>query len=234
VSNALTSALPYGIGMCDNLAEVEKVSWADNGPKCISKPYLHYEKHTAYEVLARWLSGLHKMSLTDMAISVPEPNRFALSVSGRFDEIQLSLFVGQCLGSLFSSDDDNKLPACSKVFDSIHKWANVTWSIQVEADCNSAKPYVRNISVDDVEIHNPMKIEEEIAFGFSLPIDDMSEEFRKGIKESIQPILARTDGWIPWGPRKFDLVTLLSHLVELNVDSHGGTIQFKCPSVRQR
>ena len=235
VSAALQTSLPFGIGMCPHLAATENVTFVANHTECISKPHgLHYEKHTAYEVLARWMSGFPSVGVTEMRISVPSEKKFLLSVSGQFSHIKLSLFVGQCLANFFDDDSNESesaaaVPACSKVFDSVHHWTNVGWSINVRADCSVAAPYVRNIVVDQVKVTSPMKVEEEIAFGLSIPLDDLADHFRDGLKESIEPLLTKSSGWIPWGPRKFDLVSLLSHLVELNVDSHGGTLQVSCP-----
>ena len=223
VTSAIREAGPFGIGMCLDMKEkLHPVSDA----KCIEKPYLHYEKHTTYEVLARWMSGFQQVTVNDMYLSIPSDEKFALVVQGEFSLIKLSLFVGQCLASIFGDDtDDTKIPKCSSVFDRIHEWKNVTWSIDVEADCNSVSPFVRNIHVDEVLLGNELKIEEEIAFGFSVPLDNMGEEFKQGIKQSIEPLLTAKSGWIPWGPRMFDLPGLLSHLVDLNVD--GGS--FTCP-----
>ena len=220
VTTAIKEAVPFGIGMCKDLG-VPKTA------KCIEKPYLHYEKHTTYEVLARWMSGFQDVVVTDMYLSIPDDEKFSLVVRGEFSEIKLSLFVGQCLSSIFDSHSDNKtIPVCSPVFDRVHAWRNVTWSIDVEADCNPSSPFVRNIHVDEIVLGNELKIEEEIAFGFSVPLDDMGEEFKQGIKESIEPLLTAKAAWIPWGPRMFDLPGLLSHLVDLNAD---GGRTFRCP-----
>lgn len=228
VTAALHTSLPFGVGMCSSI-----VPSVNDTSSCINKPYLHYEKHTAYEILARWMSGFPAVAVTDMQISVPVEKKFLLSVSGKFDEIKLSLFIGQCLSSFFGPDSD-QIPVCSKMFDSIHTWKNVNWSISVRADCSDKAPYVRNIMVDAVQVHNSMTVEEEIAFGLSIPLDDLSEHFRDGIKESIEPLLTKKEGWIPWGTRQFDLVSLLSHLVELNVESHGGSAQVSCPAPTTR
>ena len=233
VTSALRSALPEGIGMCADLRNSTSSTLTTGGSTCIEKPYLHYERNKAYEVLARWLSGFPQMDIVDMYIAVPQQGKFSLNVRGKFAEIKLSLFIGQCLASIFGgARDDGVIPACSKVFDKVHAWSNVTWSIEVEAECSGSSPYVRNIVVDDVQLDREMKIEEEIAFGLKVPLDDLSEHFKQGIKDSIQPLLTKKDGWIPWGPKQYDLTSLLSKLVELNVESHGGTLQFSCPKPR--
>jgi len=249
VSSAIKEAVPYGVGICEDLVSSEGVGSdlfivsntsttggvAPAGKStCIDKPYLHYEKHTTYEVLARWMSGFKNVTVTDMYLSIPEEKTFSLIVSGQFDEIKLSLFVGQCLGNIFSSDDDEgeeakKIPQCSSIFDSVHAWNNVTWSIEVDAVCSPTVPFVQNIHVDEVNLGKELTIEEEIAFGISVPLDSMSAQFKDGIKQAIQPLLVQKNGWIPWGPKMYDLPGLLSHLVELNVDNHGGSVEFTCP-----
>ena len=222
VTSALQTSLPFAIGDCAQLLPTNGTC-VDKGPQG-----LHYEKHTAYEILARWMSGFPSVNVSEMQISVPSERRFLLSVSGTFSEISLSLFIGQCLSSIFGDHDETHLPICSKLFDSVHKWSNVRWSLGVRAECFVNSPYVRNIVIDAVQVHSEMKVEEEIAFGLSIPLDDLGEHFRDGIKESIEPLLMRKNGWIPWGTKNFDLVALLSHLVELNIDSHGGTLG--CPT----
>jgi hypothetical protein len=223
VSRALKSAIPSAIGMCSEFNKTTST--------CVEKGYLHYEKNSAYEVLARWMSGFENVQITDMYVSVPAKSKLALNVRGSFSEIQLSLFIGQCIGNWFGGDkDDAKIPSCSSVFDQVHKWKDIKWGIEVEADCSTSVPYVKNIAVDEVLLESEMKIEQELGFGISLPLDDLSEEFKKGIRESIQPLLIEKKGWIPWGPHQYDLTSLLSKLVELNADSVGGTLQFTCPN----
>jgi uncharacterized paraquat-inducible protein A len=218
VSRALQSSLPSAIGMCDHFGH----------PGCLEKGYLHYEKNSAYEVLARRISGFQKVEISDMFVSVPGKKKLSLNVKGSFLEVNLSLFIGQCFGQWFGGDSDpTQIPQCSSVFDEIHSWNNVKWSLEVEADCNENRPYVRNIVVDEVILESEMKIAQEIGFGISLPIDDLSEQFKKGIKDSIQPLLAKEEPWIPWGPANYDLTSLLSKLVELNTDAFGGN--FQCP-----
>jgi hypothetical protein len=228
VASALRSNLPEAVGMCSDYQKTFPSS--SPGPVCVDKGYLHYEKNSAYEVLARWLAGFPRVDIADMYVSVPRENKIALTVRGVFKEVTLSLFIGQCLGQWFGgTEDDEKIPKCSSVFDEVHAWTNVSWAVEVEADCASSSPYVRNIIVDEVNLDSDMKIEQEIAFGISLPLDDLSEEFKRGIRDSIQPMLARSEPWIPWGPKQYDLTSLLSKLVELNADSVGGTLQFSCP-----
>jgi hypothetical protein len=233
VSSSIQSAVPYGVGMCKDLFSSENVTGqtTDNNT-CIDKPYLHYEKHTTYEVLARWMSGFKNVTVTDMYLSIPSEKTFSLTVNGRFDTIKLSLFLGQCLGKFFSTQESNttQLPVCSGVFDRVHSWNNVTWSIEVDAVCSQTQPFVRDIKVDQVRLGNELKIEEEIAFGIKIPLDSMSAEFTNGIRESIQPLLIQKRGWIPWGPRMYDLPGLLSHLVELNNNGD----QFVCPAPTNR
>ena len=199
--------------------------------RCIEKPYLYYTKNAAFEVLARWLRGFDKITVVDMYVSVPAENKLALTVKGEFAQIDLSLFIGQCLGNLFSPSDDtdesNTLPKCSKVFDQIHSWKNIGWSVEVAADCSRADPFVQNIFIDEVLLDSEMTIQEEIAFGISVPVDDLSAHFKQGIRDSIQPLLVSKKGWIPWGPQHLDLASLLSKLVKLNIDT---TSQFSCPS----
>lgn len=234
VRDALHESLPVGVGMCSHLQETFPAITVVPEKNCVSRPYLHYERNRAYEVLARWVAGFKEVDIVDMFISIPSQGRLSLNVRGRFSEIQLSLFIGQCLKNFFSDQSDIKeIPACSSVFDNIHKWSNVTWSIEVEADCKSTRPYVRDIVVDDVMLDTEMKIEEELGFGgfgITIPVDDLSDQFKKGIRDSIQPLLATKDKWIPWGPNSYDLTTLLSKLVELNVETHGGTLAFACPA----
>ena len=233
VSSALKTSIPYGVGMCKNLnfefPPPTTSTFSSN--KCIDKSFLYYEKNTAYEVLARWLKGFDKLKIVDMYVSVPASGKFALTVRGQFEEIQLSLFIGQCLSNIFSSSAkfDPKIgePVCSKIFDKIHSWSGLVWSVEVSADCYAKSPFVREIEIDEVFLDSEMKIEEEIAFGIKIPVDDLSFHFKQGIKDSIQPLLSQNEPWIPWGPSHYDLQTLLSKLVELNVD---GANDFSCPT----
>ena len=234
VSKALKSSIPYAIGMCSDLELVKIYNNTSSASNCIYKEYLHYEKNTAYEVLARWLSGFDKIRILDMYVSVPENKKLALTVKGQFDQIQLSLFIGQCLGNIFDSDSSDKknsqIPICSKIFDKIHNWESVKWSVQVTADCATSSPFVRNIFVDEVSLESEMTIKEEIGFGVSIPVKDLSDHFKQGIKESLQPFIASADPWIPWGPNQYDISTLLSILIKLNIDSTSGADYFSCPS----
>lgn len=229
VESALQTSLPAAIGMCDHYHNAVGNTTDSDKAACVLKPYLHYEKHTAYEVLARWLSGFDKVKLTDMYIAVPTEGKLSLNVRGAFESVKLSLFIGQCLGQWFSSDDERQIPVCSSVFDDVHEWTNITWSLEVEADCSVAAPYVRNIVVDEIVLDSQMKIEQDLGWGFSVPLEDLGEKFKAGIRDSIQPLLAKKEEWIPWGPKQYDLTSLLSMLVELNADSLGGTLQFTCP-----
>jgi hypothetical protein len=229
VESALQTSLPAAVGVCEHFRNVTNMTTRS----CVDKQFLHYEKNSAYEVLARWLSGFDGVKLTDMYIAVPVRNKLSLNVKGIFDSVKLSLFIGQCLGGWFSSEEEAEtvrpIPRCSSVFDEIHEWRNITWSIEVEADCAAASPYVRNIVVDEIALDSQMKIEQEIGWGLSVPLDDLGDKFKQGIRDSIQPLLAKKEEWIPWGPKQYDLTTLLSKLVELNADSLGGSLEFTCP-----
>jgi uncharacterized paraquat-inducible protein A len=224
VTKGLHDALPDAVGMCVDYHNDHQ------GAPCIDKGNLFYDRNVAYEVLARWMSGFREVEIVDMYVSVPVERKLLLTVRGVFKKIHLSLFIGQCLGNLFGDESGKGIPYCSKVFDEVHSWKDVTWGIQVEADCDRNSPYVRNIIINQVTLESEMKIEQSIGWGFSLPIEDLSEEFKQGIRQSIQPLLVNREPWIPWGPRNYDLTSLLSMLVELNADSLDGTIQFKCPS----
>ena len=220
VTSALAKSLPEAVGMCDKFQATSTTT----DSSCLEKGRLYYEKNKAYEVLAKWMSGFHSVSILDMFVSVPEQDRLSLTVRGKFDQVNLSLFIGQCLGQLFGASEE-----CSSVFDEVHSWRDVKWSIEVEADCATDSPFVRNMIVDEVILESELKLEQKIGWGISLPLEDLSEHFKNGVRDSVQPLLTKKEAWIPWGPKQYDLTSLLSMLVELNADSLGGSIQFSCP-----
>ena len=214
INSTLTSNLP-----------LVTVALADVVPNQVGGGKLYYEKGTATEVLARYLDGLKTVKVLNMEIESSKGD-LVMRVSGSFDKIQLSLFIGQCLtpDNFFREKQD--IPVCDQVFDSLHSWTDVKWSLQVNAACSSYKPFVRNLALAKVTVDTPMNITENI-LGMEVNVDDLGKRFKQGIQAALQPLMESKDQWIPWGEEKFDLMSLLSHVVSLN--TYAGEDRIQCP-----
>lgn len=183
-------------------------------PDSIGGGKLHYDKGTATEILARYLDGLKTVKVENMEIYSGK-GALTMRVSGSFDKIQLSLFIGQCLTPDNFFRESNVIPVCDKVFDSLHSWQKVRWSLQVSASCSPMKPFVRDLKLAQVTVDTPMDIKEKF-LGVEINVDDLSKRFKEGIQATLQPLMENNEQWIPWGEKKFDLMSLLSHVVSLN------------------
>jgi hypothetical protein len=171
------------------------------------------------------LDGLKTVKVNSMEIESAK-QQLTMRVGGSFDKVQLSLFIGQCLSPDNFFRDSKEIPVCDKVFDSLHTWKDVKWSLQVQAVCSPKKPFVRDLALARVTVDTAMNVQESV-LGVQVNVDDLSKRFKQGIQAALQPLMESKDQWIPWGEDKFDLMGLLSHVVSLNTYAGEDTIQ--CP-----
>jgi uncharacterized paraquat-inducible protein A len=183
-------------------------------PESIGNGQLFYEKKFPVEILARNMTGFKTSRILDMKLQVFPGDELQFDLHGIFDEISLSLYIGQCLTPFLNNA---KIPICPKVFDNIHKWKDVKWTVKVKAQCNPVKPYVRELKLNSVTVDSSMIIKESLIGIIDLNVEDLSKRFKEGIENTLKPLIENNDSdWIPWGQQKYNLSGLLSHLINLN------------------
>lgn len=93
------------------------------------------------EVMSRWLSGLRSVTVEELSLGVPRESELEMSIAGSFDELSMSLYIGQCItpDNLFRSTNDTMetndgngtkkkfgKPICSALWDKVYSWKQVT------------------------------------------------------------------------------------------------------------
>jgi hypothetical protein len=150
-----------------------------------------------------------------------------LGIQGEFSELWLSLFLGQCLTPDNFFRTASQIPVCDKVWEGVHKWKNVSWTIEISAECRESQPFIENIAVHNLNILSPVYIQANI-LGYNFNLEDISGKFKAGVIDTLEPLLKETHNpWIHWGPGKFTLSGLLSHVINLNIPA--GETRIKCP-----
>ena len=196
-------------------------------PERVGDGKLFYERGTTVETLARYLEGFKSVNVTRMRLSSSN-GKMVLSVNGSFNDIALSLFIGQCLSPDNLFHDKTVIPSCDQVWDSMHNWTNVKWSVKLTGNCHSKRPFVSQVRLDHVSVDSPMQVQQAVLGGLvKLNLDDLSNRFKEGIQSVLKPLMEGKDPWIPWGDKKYELGEFLSQIVALN--THAGEDNIQCP-----
>ncbi|KAF4676399.1 hypothetical protein FOL47_006313 [Perkinsus chesapeaki] len=225
VTNGLRDFLPDMVGQCPQHLPSTDVC-RDVGP-------LYHDKSAMMEVLARWLSGLRSVSVDELSLVVPDEGELEMSITGSFAELSLSLYIGQCItpDNLFrttntttSSRNGSTLvePVCSALWDKVYSWQSVGWGLVVSASCNEEWPYVRNIAIKNVTLDQSLKISEQLVFGITINVEDLTTRFREGFQKALSPYIVSKAHWIKWGEDEYDMSELLNQLVSLNTNAGSG------------
>ncbi|KAF4661686.1 hypothetical protein FOZ61_003020 [Perkinsus olseni] len=225
VTSGLRDFLPNMVGQCPGELPQADIC-RDVGP-------LYHDKSAVMEVLARWLSGLRSVSVEELSLVVPGESELEMSIAGSFDELSMSLYIGQCItpDNLFRSTNDTadgnngtklEKPICSALWDKVYSWKQVGWSLIISASCNEEWPYVRNIAIKDVTLDQSLKISEQLVFGITINVDDLTTRFREGFQKALLPYIVSKSPWIHWGADEYDMSELLNQLVSLNSNAGSG------------
>ncbi|KAF4695006.1 hypothetical protein FOZ60_006129 [Perkinsus olseni] len=241
VTSGLRDFLPNMVGQCPGELPQAGIC-RDVGP-------LYHDKSAVMEVLARWLSGLRSVSVEGLSLVVPGESELEMSIAGSFDELSMSLYIGQCItpDNLFRSTNDTadgnngtklEKPICSALWDKVYSWKQVPlggdqqcvlvgvdvcgvlyesyvgWSLIISASCNEEWPYVRNIAIKDVTLDQSLKISEQLVFGITINVDDLTTRFREGFQKALLPYIVSKSPWIHWGADEYDMSELLNQLMD--------------------
>ncbi|EER17670.1 hypothetical protein Pmar_PMAR023591 [Perkinsus marinus ATCC 50983] len=219
VTSGLRDFLPDMVGQCPPELPRPDIC-RDIGP-------LYHDKSTVMEVLSRWLSGLRSVSVEELSLGVPRESELEMSIAGSFDELSMSLYIGQCItpDNLFRSTNDTMetndgdgtkkkfgKPICSALWDKVYSWKQVGWGLIISASCNEEWPYVRNIAIKDVTLDQNLKISEQLVFGITINVDDLTTRFRDGFQKALMPYIVSKSPWIRWGADEYDMTELLNQL----------------------
>lgn len=212
INSALQGSLPRTVGNCSDPGAL-------NLQPCIGNAPLYYNKDR-YEVEARWLSGVNTAEIEAIVLSAPVGGKLALSISGKMNDIPMSLAIGECF-----TPDVYVTGTCDKLWDNTDACCgrNKHFNVVVVAECFEDFPFVRNISMSKVGL-DPIVISVSV-IGFKINLEDVTEKVRGSLEEVIRPYLS-DKAFIQWGDKDppLTLADLVNKIIKLNSGD-----RFTCP-----
>ena len=212
INSALQGSLPRTVGNCSDPGAL-------NLQPCIGNAPLYYNKDR-YEVEARWLSGVNTAEIEAIVLSAPVGGKLALSISGKMNDIPMSLAIGECF-----TPDVYVTGTCDKLWDNTDACCgrNKHFNVVVVAECFGDFPFVRNISMSKVGL-DPIVISVSV-IGFKINLEDVTEKVRSSLEEVIRPYLS-DKAFIQWGDKDppLTLADLVNKIIKLNSGD-----RFTCP-----
>jgi len=217
INSALQGSLPRTVGNCSDPGALNLLP-------CVGDAPLYYNKDR-YEVEARWLSGVNSAEIEAIVLSAPVKQKLALSISGKMNDIPMSLSIAECF-----TPDVYVTGNCDKLWDNTEACCgqNKHFNVVVIADCFEEFPFVRNISMSKVTI-DPIVISVSV-IGFKINLEDVTEKVRGAIDQQIRPYLS-DKAFIQWGDKDppLTLADLVNKIIKLNAGGMSAEGRFVCP-----
>jgi hypothetical protein len=216
INSALQGSLPRTAGNCTDPGALNLLPCLGNSP-------LYYDKGT-YEVEARWITGLNTAHMDAIVLSAPVKQKLALTISGAMTDIPMSLSVAECF-----TPDVYITGHCDRVWDNTDACCgqNKQFNIVVIADCHEEFPFVRNITIQRVNIDRIVISERVI--GVHINLSDITDKIQDALVGILEPYVS-TKAFINWG--KGELLTLgdlINKVIQLNAGGMTADGNFTCP-----
>jgi len=208
INTAIQGAIPTSYGNCN-----------DNGPPspcgCSSGCSNLYNIHKPweYKAFARWITGLRSGHLTSVEFS-PAEGGVTVNIQGVFDQLSLSLWIGEC----FTFDQ------CSILWDNTDGCcgSNKHFRVDIAVNCQNPYPYLKNIRLVDLVL-DQFEITEKI-IGIPINLEDITNAI-SGVVTGLLTSYLTTERFIPYNGTT---VTVLE-FANAEIQSFTGG-NFTCPT----
>jgi len=203
--NALVKQhVPNSLGNCNDHNPPQPCQ-CFNG--CNNLYFVH--KKWQYKAYARWISGLQTGHFTNITFSAV-PGTISIRVTGLFDALPLSLWIGECL----------TFDQCVKIWDNTEGCCgtNKHFAMDIDLTCSNSTPHLTAARIRDLQL-DPFVITEKIV-GVKVDLQDITNTI-EGVVTSLITDYLTTKKFIPYNGTQ---VTLLQ-FVNANIPP-----TFTCPN----
>jgi len=208
INDALHENIPDSFGNCN-----------DNAPpapcQCSAGCADLYNVHKSweYKAYARWISGLRTGNISGVVFSLTG-NIIYVDIKGFFEQLPLSLWVGECL----------TFDQCVKIWDNTNGCCgnNKHFGFAISVDCKNDFPYLYAIHLVNLTL-DKFEITEKI-IGIDIPVDDITNNVYSAVSGLLTSYLT-TEQFIPYNGTKVNLLAFANY--EIQAFTKGG---FACPT----
>ncbi|KAL8455017.1 hypothetical protein Emag_001144 [Eimeria magna] len=203
----LPKVLPQSFGDC-----LTGDTTAAAPPPCLGSEPLAVVRTSAYEAKARWATGLRNTKLQDFFFEASSHNRIVLKITWAINSLTLSLRIGQCL----YGEGPGECPVLWDGTDACCGEGDTSFSIVLGATCEGVAPYLRELSLLEVNVSRLVVTEKILGF-IPVEVADITQLVEDQVTRLVDIHLDPRNNWIRWTHgEELSAIELLNQILRLN------------------